>query len=398
MIAHVDADSFFASVLQRLHPHLKGKPLLAMGMGGGFVIAASYEAKAKGVRTGTPLKEAMKLCPNAVQMPSDFRETAVASEQIEAVLQNVCPFIEQMSIDEWYMDLASLVGGIPKDAQAWAKNLQQEVLRQTSLSVSIGVGPSKLLAKIAGEYRKPAGVTAIGMNDLEWFLKDRPAPAIPGIGSKREVHTKAHGWATAWDIATAPRHTIKDLFGKSGTDMQRELLGECLSPVSTETGPQKSISRTRSFRATRDEGILWAHILRHLSYCVFKMRRQGMMAKGISVWLRDGEYRHGGFNATLTRPLDTEAYLTPFIRRCFQKTYDPKRAYTQAGMALWNLTPNGSVQYSLFDAAENVERDEGLQQSLDSIRKRYGRDVITLGAALPVNKKLKPELGYSVLE
>ncbi len=398
MIAHVDADSFFASVLQRLHPHLKGKPLLAMGMGGGFVIAASYEAKAKGVRTGTPLKEAMQLCPDAVQMPSDFRETAVASEQIEAVIMNICPFVEQMSIDEWYLDLRSLVGGIPKDLQKWAKDLQQEILRQTSLSVSIGVGPSKLLAKMAGEYRKPAGVTAVTQNDIEWFLKDRPAPAIPGIGPKREVHTKAHGWETAWDIAMAPRYTIDDLFGKGGTDIQRELLGECLSPVTVDTRPQKSISRTRSFRQTRDEQMLWAHLMRHLSYCVFKLRRQDLMAKGISVWLRDGDYRHGGFNCSLTRPLDTEAYLTPFVRRCFQKAHDPKRGYTQAGLALWNLTPNGSVQYSLFDEPGNVERDEGLQRSLDTIRKRFGRDVITPASALPVNVQHRPELGYSLLE
>jgi len=398
MIAHVDADSFFASVLQRVHPRLKGKPLLALGMGGGCVIAASYEAKGKGVKTGMPLKEALALCPDAERMPSDFRETAVASEQIESILQDTCPFVEQMSIDEWYLDVTALVGGIPKDPQQWARELQQRILRETSLSVSIGVGPTKLLAKMAGEYRKPAGVTVVRMEGIETFLRDRPAPAIPGIGSKRDVHAQAHGWVTAWDFASANAYTVKQLFGKGGTDLQKELLGECLSPVTTETAPQKSISRTRSFRATKDEKMLWAHVLRHLSYCVFKMRKQGLTAKGVSVWLRDGEYKHGGFNCSLTRPLDTEAYLTPFVRRCFRKIYDPRMAYTQAGLALWSLGPNGSAQYSLFEDTDIVERDEGLQRTLDTLRVKYGRDVITRAASLPVNEKLKPELEYSMLE
>src|SRR5207248_2984219 len=148
MIAHIDADSFFASVLQRKHPHLKGKPLIAAGMGGGCVIAATYEAKAKGVKTGMPMREAIKLCPEAIRMPSDFRETGIASQQIEAILSDVCPIIEQYSIDEWFLDLASMVGGIPADPVTWARALQTDVKRRTDIGVSIGVAPSKLLAKM----------------------------------------------------------------------------------------------------------------------------------------------------------------------------------------------------------------------------------------------------------
>ena len=155
MIAHVDADAFFASVLQRLHPHLKGKALIASGMGGGCAIAASYPAKAKGVKTGMRLKEALALCPEAVVMPSDFRETGLASQQIEAMLKDVCPLVEEMSIDEWFLDLEALVGGDPPDAEAWARAIQDRIIRSTDIGVSIGVAPTKTLAKMAGEEKKP---------------------------------------------------------------------------------------------------------------------------------------------------------------------------------------------------------------------------------------------------
>ncbi|MEK7218705.1 MAG: DNA polymerase IV, partial [Patescibacteria group bacterium] len=109
----MDADSFFASVLVRQNPSLKGKPILALGMGGGCVIAASYEAKAKGVKTGMRVKDALLLVPDALRLPSDFRETGLASAQIESVLREMFPVIEQMSIDEWFVDLRALAGGVP---------------------------------------------------------------------------------------------------------------------------------------------------------------------------------------------------------------------------------------------------------------------------------------------
>ncbi|HRH92992.1 MAG TPA: hypothetical protein PKV72_00500 [Candidatus Peribacteria bacterium] len=179
-IAHLDADAFFASVIVRKHPQLRGKPVFAIGMGGGCIIAATYEAKSKGVKTGMPLFEARKLCPGAVEMASDFAETGIASAQIESILRDVCPIVEQMSIDEWFLDLATMQGGIPADLAVWAKATQADVLRQTALSVSVGVGPSKTLAKMASEYRKPAGVTNVLDADIERFLRDRPAAAIPG--------------------------------------------------------------------------------------------------------------------------------------------------------------------------------------------------------------------------
>ena len=385
MLAHIDADAFFASAIVRKNPHLKGRPLLALGMGGGCVIAASYEAKATGVKTGMRLGDTLKLCPKAVRMSADFHEAARASQEIEAILRTLCPLIEQMSVDEWYLDLRTLPGGLPDDAIRWACNVQRNVEQSTGLTVSIGVGPSKILAKMAGEYKKPAGVIIIGQSiHLKEFLRDRPAAAIPGIGRRRVLHTDAHGWNTAWDIAQAPAEELKRLFGKSGVELKEELLGNSVYPVTTEEAPPQSVSRCRSFRSTKDKDYLWAQLLKHLEYVVLKMRRHQLSCRGISVWLRDGAYEGEGANASLPQPSRTTDALLPFVRSCFERSHDPRMTYTQVALALWHLVPFAATQYSLFRDPALTERDEAIQTSLDLLHQRFGRSSITRGSALAV--------------
>lgn len=399
MLAHIDADSFFASVLQRKYPHLQGKPLLAMGMGGGCVIAASYEAKATGVKTGMPLKEALTLCPHAEKVHSDFAETALASQQIEAIIQAHCPVVEQYSIDEWFLDLRTLVGGVPFDLMLWGKDLQSEIQATTALSVSIGIASSKILAKMAGEEHKPAGVTVVERHQVESFLSRRPVLAIPGIGPRRGAHAKAKHWETAWDFAIADEAIVQKLFGKGGPELQREIRGESLYPVTAESGPPKSISRTRSFKPTKDKKIVWAHAVQHLSYCILKMRTQDLSARGVSLWLRDDQYHHQGLQIKLPQALDTEEDITPYVRKAFDRLIgrDANR-HTQIGFCLWNLQAKGAAQFSLFESPKHTMEDEDLQQSLDTLRKRYGREVVMRGSALPVHERTKRKLSLPFFE
>ncbi|HLD32072.1 MAG TPA: DNA polymerase IV [Candidatus Peribacteraceae bacterium] len=392
MIAHVDADAFFASVLQRKHPKLRGKPLLALGMGGGCVIAASYEAKAKGVKTGMRLADARKLCRGAVEMPSDFEETAVASRQIASVLEEQCPVMEQMSVDEWFLDLRLMQGGLPDNLFRWAEKTQKNVLQRVGISVSAGIAHSKLLAKMASEYHKPAGVTLITKQNLEAFLRDRPAAAIPGIGRRRSLHAEANRWQTAWDVATADQEQIQRLFGKQGREMQLELLGTSVYGVEENAGPPKSVSRCRSFRTTENKERIFSSILDHLSYTVLKMRRHGLMCRELCVWLRDGEYRHDGRNIKLPQPMDTEEQMLPYVRECFAQLYEKTPRCTQTGLALCNLRSKGSLQFSLFEDAKHAGSSEQMQEKLDELHERFGRSSILRGSALPTKSAGKPHL------
>jgi len=393
MLAHIDADAFFASVLQRKDPRLKGKPLLALGMGGGCVIAASYEAKAKGIKTGMRLTDALALCPQALRLPSDFRETGLASQQIEAILQDISPLIEQYSIDEWFIDLDAIPGGQPLNLCAWAEGLQRHIGDSTALSVSIGIGPSKLLAKMASEYRKPKGITIVSDEQaihgtyvlgIPAFLGDRPAASIPGIGRQRLPQVEALGWLTAWDVATGKAEDLQKLCGRPGLDMQRELLGEYVSQIVIHPASQKSISRCRSFPRTCAPRILWATLLRHLEYVVLKMRTQELTSNGMSIWLRDDSYHHESTHISFPQTLDTEESIQPYLQKTFEQLCQHQKFYTQAGLSLWRLTPRSPTQFSLFTEPLHIIEDEQVQASLDTLHRRFGRKSITRASAMEV--------------
>lgn len=398
MICHIDADSFFASVLQRLHPKLRGKPLFALGMGGTFIIAASYEAKAKGVHTGMKLNEARKLCPGAMEMPSDFRETAIASEQIEEALAKLCPVMEQMSIDEWYLDLRSCVGGVPANLEQWGRQTQQMILKNVGLSVSIGISSSKLLAKLAGETQKPAGVTVVHPEEIPSFLKTRPLEAVCGMGRRRCIPAHQAGWKTAYDMAFAQPELVSQLFGKSGVEMQRELLGEVLSDVNGDDVPPKSVSRCRSFPRTKDRTLVWGHLLHHLSRVVLRMRRWNLAATHVSVWVRDSDYHGHGIAIKLPSPCAEEAGFIPFVQRAFREVIDQASLYTQTGLALHGLVPYRSRQASLFDGFEEDKKDASLQKALDLVRDRFGRETIARAAALNTAEEERPDFAIPIME
>jgi len=406
MYCHIDADSFFASVLERKDPRLKGKPLLALGAGGGVVIAASYAAKAKGVKTGMRRKEAEALCPGAIALLSDFTEACTASEQIEMILRSLTPQVEQMSVDEWFIDLTTLVGGLPARLDEWARHLQQRISSSVGIGMSVGIGPTKLLAKMASEYRKPSGITivqslAAGVHEpqlrkmdiaLEVFLKNRPVAAIPGIGRARQVHAKIFQWQTAWDFACAEPKTVVHLFGRPGIDLQEELKGHPRSSVVSETRPPKSVSRGRSFRSTNDRQHVFGTMVRHLSVCVLRMRHSGLACRGIVVWLRDGTFRFASDHLRLPHPLDTEERLLPYLRICFGRVWGSVSGCTQAGLALTELKPAGSAQYSLFEQPQRVDRAEQTQRTLDEVRDRFGRESVVRATGLQPSSSKRPRL------
>jgi nucleotidyltransferase/DNA polymerase involved in DNA repair len=245
---------------------------------------------------------------------------------------------------------------------------------------------------MAGEEKKPAGTTVVEKHEIEAFLSRRPVMAIPGIGSRRGAHAQAKNWTTAWDFASADSKVTERLFGKPGPELQRELLGESLSPVTVEGGPPKSISRTRSFKPTKDTKVIWAYAMQHISYCILKMRTQDLSARGISLWLRDDRYHHEGLQIKLPQSMDTEEDIVPFARKAFDRMFDRNMRYTQVGFCLWYLQPKAAEQFSLFESADHALEDEHLQASLDGLRRKFGREVVIRGSQLPVHRPEKRKL------
>jgi DNA polymerase-4 len=278
--------------------------------------------------------------------------------------------------------------------------MQKIIQQHLALSVSVGVGPTKTLAKMASEYRKPAGISIVALehptkNNSSFFilhsqfLSDRPAAAIPGIGHARPKHTEHHGWKTAWDFTYAPANTVVRLFGKQGKELQQELSGIVVYPVQVDDRPPKSISRCRSFRRTNDAMAVYAQLQEHMTVTVMRMRKQHLSARNLSIWLRNHEYKHTGAECRLPRSMDTEEELLIYARRTFQKVWKNGNMITQVGLTLSNLSPSGSNQYSLFEGPEKSEQRKNMQEALDSIHNRFGRDAVVRGPVVGLGRERK---------
>ena len=409
MFAHVDADSFFASVLQRKYPQLKGKPLVALGMGGGCVIAATYEVKTRGVKTGMPLREAKKIAPDLIALPSDFRATYDATKQLFLLLEKYCPGgVEKASPDEGYLDLANRLPLIayrsPNDTLLnYAQQIQSDANRFLDLPISIGIAPTKTLAKMGSKHRKPKGICIIEEKDIDAFLTEKNVGSIPGIGWKSTPKMQKIGFLTAFDFAHADSFIIERVLGKTGLELQKELRGEAVYAVITDPPPPRSISRCRSFHATSDANFLYSQVMTHLQRCSTKLRRNELECARVGIWVRGADYKsRASAERAIGRHVAEEALLLPFVKAAFEEIiprigrgpstssgqaprYAPttrKMLCTQAGFVLSDFCPKGDRQISLFEEPDSLKDIAALQMALDELRKKYGTESVRYGSAV----------------
>ncbi|MEO0907598.1 MAG: DNA polymerase IV [Pseudomonadota bacterium] len=245
-IIHVDMDAFFASVEQRDHPELRGKPVAVGGSGGrGVVAAASYEARKFGVRSAMPSVTAKRLCPDLIFVRHRFDAYKEASRQIRRIFEHHTPHVEPLSLDEAYLDVTEDRLGIGS-ATRIAELIRQEIRAKTQLTASAGVSYNKFLAKIASDQNKPDGVCVIRPGEGADFVANLPIRRFHGVGPKAEAKMKAHGIATGGDLAARDIAFLKTHFGSSADYLFRAARGIDLRPVRAHR-VRKSIGGERTF-------------------------------------------------------------------------------------------------------------------------------------------------------
>ncbi|MEM3369318.1 MAG: DNA polymerase IV [Candidatus Micrarchaeia archaeon] len=254
IIAHVDMDSFFTSCEELRRPELKGKPVVVGadpkgGKGRGVVSTASYEARKFGIRSGMPISVAYRKCPDCIFLPVDFDYYLQVSEKIMKMLRKYSDKIEIASIDEAYLDLSSLNNY--ENAKEKAEDIKNEV-RKMGLSCSIGIGPNKLIAKIASDYKKPDGLTMVTPEEVHEFLNPLNVRVIPGIGPKTSEFLKDKKIETISDLIKVSKTTLQEWLGKFGEDVYGYARGMDDSEIITEYSP-KSFSREHTFEKDTDD-------------------------------------------------------------------------------------------------------------------------------------------------
>lgn len=391
-VLHLDADAFFASCEQAVHPELRGKPVIT-GKERGIVAAASYEAKNRGVQRGMRLFEARKVCPDVITVPSDYETYSLFSVRMFEILRRFSPDTEEYSIDEAFVDLTGLRRSFHCSYAMIAAKIQETVEKELGITVSVGVSLSKVLAKIGSKHDKPHGLTVIPGKDIHRYLDKLPVEKVWGIGPNTTAFLRKFGIRSALDFARKDEPFIKNHLSKPYWEIWHELNGRSVYPVVTETkSSYQSVSKTKTFTPpSSDKTFVFAQLSKNLENACIKVRRHKLAATRLIVFLRKKDFRDIGVEMKLNRPTAYPAELFEPLREGFDHIYETYLPYRLTGVVLAGLMPEDRVQYTLFDDPAKIEKMARIYHGIDELSARFGKHTVQHAASLPVKLQAQHE-------
>ena len=391
-ILHLDADAFFASCEQAVHPELRGKPVIT-GKERGIVAAASYEAKARGVKRGMSLYEVKKVCPDIVILPSDYETYSLFSLRMFEILRRFSPDVEEYSIDEAFVDLTGLRRSFHGSYGMIAQRMQEIVEAELGLTVSVGLSITKVLAKIGSKHKKPHGLTIIPGRDIHLYLKDLPVEKVWGIGPNTAAFLRKFGIITALQFAKKDEHFIKNHLSNPYQEIWHELNGRSVYPVTTEAkSTYQSISKAKTFTPpSNDETFIFAQLAKNLENACIKARRYNLAATRLIIFLRTKEFRNTGIELKLSRPTAYPSDLFGPLREGFKCIYRHDNFYRQTGIVLAGLVSETGFQYTLFDDPARIEKMSRIYHAVDELSKKFGKYTVRHAASLPTKIQAQHE-------
>jgi DNA polymerase-4 len=384
MILHIDMDAFFASVEQLDDPTLKGKALVVGGRSGrGVVAAASYEARHYGIRSAMPIFMAKRRCPDIIVVPPRRRRYKAISKSVMAILHRYSPVVEQVSIDEAYLDATGCrrLHGPPIDM---ARTIKTDIHRKVHLTCSIGVAPLKFLAKIASDMDKPDGLTVIQPTQQADFIAALPVAKVPGVGNKAQRRLMQLGIDTLGDVLRYQPALLLDRLGRFGHRLIDLANGQDASTI-TPHSPTKSVSTERTLPSdTIDRQYLRHQLLAQSQEVGRQLRRQGVFARTITLKLKDRDFRQMTRSITLARPSQSsdKIFRTASDLLARQPLSKPVRLIGIGASSLSAATV--ARQASLFPEVDRLEKDwENVDRTVDRIADRFGSSAVHRGSLKP---------------
>jgi DNA polymerase-4 len=390
-ILHADLDAFYASVEQRDDPRLRGRPVI---VGGGVVLAASYEAKACGVRTAMGGALARRLCPQAVVVPPRMSVYSAASKAVFEVFRDTTPVVEGLSIDEAFLDVGGLlrIAGTPSRIAA---RLRTEVLGAVGLPITVGVARTKFLAKVASGVAKPDGLLVVPHDRELEFLHPLPVERLWGVGKVTSAKLRDRGIHTVRQVAAMPEVDLVSLLGR-GPGLHLHALAHNRDPRPVQPGrrrrsmgSQRALGRRRRTMAELDE--ILVGIVDRLAR---RLRAAKRVCRTVVLRMRFADFSRATRSRTLVEATDHTETILAAVRRLLRESqslvYD--RGLTLIGVSLSNLDGDGAVQLVLpFEAGDG----DALDTTLDGVRDRFGAGAVTraalLGAEAGVEVPLLPD-------
>lgn len=390
VFALIDCNNFFVSCERIFRPDLEGKPVVVLSSNDGCVVARSNEAKALGIPMAAPAFKYREVFRrhNVVQFSGNFALYGEISRRITLALTSITPRIEVYSVDESFLDLTSLD---ITDLTGWGRAVREQILRWIGVPVSVGIAPTKSLAKLAADRAKRQPETG-GVLSLEksWTepLKATPLESVWGIGWRLAPRLRALGLTTAYDVARLPTDLARQLFGSiRGEQLVRELNGQCCLPLEREGRLQKSIARTRTFGAeTADPEVLEAAIASFTARAAFRLRREGQLARKAGLFITTNKHKPGyqvwSREIRLDMPSADTGLITGKLIEVMGRLVDSSREYHRAGVWLSDFVPAHALQTDLLGRVNPAEHDRSMSRlgAVDRLNARYGKNTVHYAA------------------
>jgi len=367
-----DVDAMFASAAVVKEPELSGKPVAVGGQAPrGIIAAASYAARAFGVRSAMPTVTAIRLCPDLILLPPDRPLYRQLHDRMQRVTYRLFPTVEWSSIDEFYVDTTDLQRLYP-DPAALGRTIKQAIFDETGLCCTVGASTGKVTAKIAADAAKPDGLLIVPPGSEAAFLADQPLRALPGIGPKTGERLQAIGLRTVADLLD-PRWeaSLRPLFGQRLHWVRELAQGIDHEPVVTDR-ESKSLSHETTFEHDTGDRAYIERLLRgFLTTLARELRQEALAAASVTVKLKDARFAVTTKQRRFPRPLNYDPDMWPTVTVALQELMKPGCVYRLAGLAMTSLTPAPS---GLFDGRRNKAIE-----AMDAIIARHGSGVMGLG-------------------
>lgn len=380
-IAHVDLDAFFASCEQRDNPDYRGRPVVVGAQPGnrGVVAAASYEARRYGIHSAMPIAEAHRRCPDAVYLRPDMQKYQEASRQVFAILDEITPVVEKASIDEAYLDVSGLekVTGPP---DIIGRQIRQRIHDATELTASVGIGPNRLIAKLASEAGKPDGLTVIPADRVLAFLAPMPVGNLRGVGRRTQKIFERLGIRTVAEVRAMDIALLKEHLGEKATEsVRRQALGRASDEIVPDR-QRKSISKETTFGTDVTDHDHLHDVLRELAAGVARAaRREELAGKIVTLKIRFEGFETHTRQATLPGPTNDQRVMLSTAWSLFTQGDLPGKPVRLIGVSISGWADQHPAQADLFEPGEQKAQDQKILAAIDTVEEKFGKRFLQVG-------------------
>ena len=397
-ILHFDGDSFFASVEQAMNYKLRGKPIVT-GAERGAATALSIEAKRLGLNRGMTMKDIRAKCPEVIVVSSDYTAYSVYARRMYAIVRRYTSLVEEYSIDECFADISALRPAYGMCYEEIALMIKNDLERSLGITFGVGLGPSKVVAKIGSKFRKPGGFTPIPACEVQSFLKDIPVGNLWGVGMAQMLKLQNLGIVTALDFAQKDEGWLRDNhIAKPYREIWYELRGGCARDVGLES-PRRigSIIKTRTFSPpSRERAFVLAQLSKNIERACFKARSHGVKTGVVGLMLKTQDFLYRNVEVLLPIPTHDPAYILRHVQEHFERMFVPNILYRATGISLRGIIEEKMATLDLFGETLKTDENSKLLEAVDRLNKRYGKETVLLAQSLKAVNHHDPDRQHNL--